>query len=118
MINANELRIGNLVLYEHKTMIIDEINSDGTIEFDDSINKKRIMSIWPIIITEGILFRCGFNKNNLMFINDILPFVKIIKCIDYFDVIIGNVFYVKLHSLHQLQNLYFALTGQELAIEL
>ena len=118
---AKELRLNNLVFFG----INDKLQIHSIIPKDIRLMDKgeqlfKTESEWyqPIPLTEEILLKCGFEKCNLLFINDIIPFVKIVKCGDYFDVIIGNVFYVKLYSLHQLQNLYFTLTGQELEINL
>ena len=124
-VTSNELRLGNYINAKH-------IGSDYDIVKVNSITNHSIgwgkgnfapshMDIGffkSIPLTKEILLKCGFVKRNILFINDTIPFVKIVKCGDYFDVIIGNVFYVKLYSFHQLQNLYFALTGQELEINL
>lgn len=111
-INSN-VKLCGLPLNQNNSLYIQAQPIDGTVIFIE-----KIEAFQPITPTEEILLKCGFKKRNLLFINDIIPFVKILKCRDCFDVIIGNVFYVKLYSLHQLQNLYFALTGQELEINL
>ena len=108
MINKRELRIGNLVKVNY-IFQVKEIKQDG------------INSIWgdyqysytalqPIPLTEEIL-----NKTNLR--------ADIKK--DYYEY--GNFFlerasnswyceHIEVTSLHQLQNIYFALSGEELDV--
>ena len=125
---ASELRIGNYVIV---------IKTSGTIEdFEAQIQCADItrifdkcFNIWnyrPIPLTEEWLVKFGFDKctNNIdtWFINSIfLPFKltytanknKLIP--DYMGT---NLRYAKVNYVHQLQNLYFALTGEELQIKL
>lgn len=118
---AKELRIGNLVFSTEDNKIgeVFQIDSSGIVFVNKSGNRwQGLKSIQYIQLTEEILLKCSFKKLNMLFINDIIPFVKIVKCVDCFDVLIGNVSYIKLYSLHQLQNLYFALTGKEIKINL
>jgi len=132
MIHSNELRIGNWVYnanYKNKfpTKVhgIDEIGIDPQLEFEDihcSIGYESLLSnLEPIPLTEEILLKCGFVNIESKTV-DILKFFGggITVCYDKVD----KYYYIKLHSnielkhLHQLQNLYFALTGEELKIEL
>lgn len=135
---ANELRIGNWVSNIHDIPMIVKAIYEDTIYVDF---KGNVGALWefnkyepfkPIELTEEILLKCGF-KHETMFI------IKNLYLIEYGDFNFAldenNGFYhVKLsnHSfghekqvglgmikyLHQLQNLYFALTGTELKIEL
>ena len=75
----------------------------------------------PIELTEEILLKCGFEKRedgdyNLFKYSE----VDIVICSDFSswkcDGINFSVNYIK--YLHQLQNLYFALTNKELEINL
>ena len=121
---ANELRIGNK--FTDKTgfeftisgMLCDtaygdfEGNQSGTWEFD-------INEIKPITLTEDILMKFGFEKRGDFLHKDLLnDWTKI-----YFNLTHGNICEISVnrHSciikcdyVHQLQNLYFALTGKEL----
>lgn len=78
------------------------------------------MLIEPIPITEDILLKCGFyQKNNLFILKDIT--LQLINCGTEIDNHLGFVllgFNNEIKYVHQLQNLYFALTGEELIIEL
>lgn len=117
---TNELRIGNLILF-----------SEGGIEFIvDTISEKGlnvhndIESIWieietfePIPLTEEWLLKFGFE------IQHNTPFYSMVARKDGFNLkvdITGNLFFsegyfnVQPKYVHQLQNLYFALTGKEL----
>ena len=125
MIDARELRIGNHVLDVHERVAIISTISDASVRLSsrnyhyDSFNCSEIR---PIPLTEEILMRCGaenlinsatgrtsFDIGSLMFENEEGGF-----CVFGSEWTIGKPFYY----LHQLQNLYFALTGEELNIQL
>ena len=125
MIQANELRIGNLVNFGDSTLIVD-IN---VLKDLDVYNQHKIE---PIPLTEEWLVKLGFEKRK-----DKTPKIALdIVCVwnkkqffffyesknnliaidflnsDYFGTKTTEIQYV-----HQLQNLYFALTGEELTIK-
>jgi len=136
-IKAEELRIGNLVADEwfdsFKIIIkIESINDKGiNLEITDDGNWSEIAQrfITPeyefkqlrgIPITEELLLKIGFSKWRdtylVLYIDEESGFnisynisSKGIEC-GYQD----EMFHIK--HLHQIQNLYFALTGQELNI--
>lgn len=107
MIQANELRIGNWVY----SLILEE-NAQIT-----SINSSIKDLLNPIELTEEILLKCGFKHKGGGFYIHCKSLIELCNVSDKFfvvgfkDVSLGNIYY-----LHQLQNLYFALTGQELEI--
>ncbi len=124
MIQANELRIGNWI---HNP--VQEINFQvdlatiGNVARDNG-NKNKVPSrllYQPIPITEEILLKCGFEKKKQRFESK-----EALLRISYFDSAwhcsIGDddfgFLFRTIKHLHQLQNLYFALTGKELQIEL
>ena len=107
--NANELRIGNLLQF-----------GGGFVEVDIVI--LRDLDIYPqsqlkpIPITKNLLFKFGFeNQENSNFWRceqwDELYLLGSDLHFDYEGKTIAIVKYV-----HQLQNLYFALTGEELTL--
>ena len=115
MIQANELRIGNWFYYQH---------SDGrsgyaqvSIGKDIDLIKERSINAKPITITSKVLENCGFKKTNGSFsdsyeyfgfgfyLDDAMNCFSHRGCIWY-----GN----EIKYLHQLQNLYFALTKNDL----
>lgn len=154
MIQVNELRIGNCILYNGNQSCVQlitplgiqlmERNSeypkretlvDGTMVINVGKLFKDFNELEPIQLTEQILFKCGFKKQILFpstFLLEIetyslSPVIKIYAYIDNTEAVSsvrliqgsnrkGNMIQVK--SLHQLQNLYFVLTGKELEVQL
>ena len=110
--DVRELRIGNLTYYGGRVYTI------GYYPFSFSGHENDMAHYKPIPLTEEWLLKFGFeNYDSLKFsINDLLV-------VDLHDFTFGvNRFDVcwldnknTIH-VHQLQNLYFALTGKELEI--
>jgi hypothetical protein len=124
MIPFKELRIGNLVTLDGFVQPIQVINAyKGHLCFANAMgnfeNDSDDKSIQPIALTDEILLKCGFDSGILKAGNLFLQ---------QFDDDKGFVFITgdaddplndkPVQYLHQLQNLYFALTGEELNIEL
>jgi len=117
---ATELRIGNWVKWNY------EERSDGNAypvefgyELDDIKNNPNIVK--PIPLTEEWLKRFGFESDSYQDMY-VLGWLKI-NCDKtkgkpelWIENITGKVVYIE--HVHQLQNLYFALTGQELELKL
>ena len=120
MIKTNELRIGNW--YEH----------DGKYYQVKSImNGESYPYVKPIPLTPEILEKAGFTKGKSIGLTldirfDETPFYSAYL---WFEFLAGSVYLYTLDDghnielanfiyLHQLQNLYFALTGEELEINL
>ena len=131
---ATELRIGNI------------INKNGlgeVIELREHVVKVRYKSdkvrtalvpyedIEPVTLTGELLAQCGFAKHAFYdrirggsFDTYVKPYFKIayngeefIPC-RFYDSITLSVYGNGVKYLHQLQNLYFALTGEELSINI
>lgn len=125
--NAKELRIGNYVTSEqaneyYEILTIVELDCELIIAEDEGGICFRNKDIKPIIITDKWLFKLGFNKINHIHGYDFFTLhnSKINKCnIDIYDKNTKYMGYSVLHCeyVHQLQNLYFALTGKELEIK-
>jgi len=121
MIKANELRIGNLVRYEDRNFKIYALSKElpclDTIEY--GIGVVSYKTIQPIELTEDILIKCGFEwRNEHRGVGAIMDFNKqSIGLMENGEVRYLNC-WVKLEYLHQLQNLYYCLTGKELEIKL
>lgn len=121
---ANELRIGNWYL----------MSGMGNNQFEQFINWTQALDFeaygQPIVLTSDILEKCGFKKNK-----NGEPCIEINDIASHLELMVGkeNYFYPsitqtpdmdeertvwlnRINSLHQLQNLYFALTGEELNI--
>lgn len=118
MIKANELRIGNFITIDNgeKPPYIYEVTAHDMEEIDGCGE-----DCFPIPLTPEILEKCGLRlqaQRTSIYIRDRLKIwighinggIAYLKNEDTDDSFyIGQVSY-----LHQLQNLYFALTGKEL----
>lgn len=114
MINQNELRIGN--------HITDVWASPGcafeVISFNIRTVKygAKFVCKWkdamPVPLTTDILLKCGFRR----FVNDFSKSGFIVHTRKKGFFLKKSV--PQIQYLHQLQNLYFALTGQELTFKL
>lgn len=109
MINANELRIGNVLIDPfYGTKII--VTVDVMKSILSGIEYK------PVPLTEEILLKCGFRKTHATFVY--AEDMAIGLDLDWVGIFCERMQEdIELDcpkSIHQLQNLYFALTGQEL----
>ena len=139
IMKANELRIGNKIIgkktYGGDVLTFKNFNDDLDVAFfsDGSIHEigEFLTDCDPIPLTEEILLKCGLFKHQ--YTNGIL----VTEWHDdehigdsEFEISdesneSGNFYYyskrgcdTEIKYLHQLQNLYFALTGEELEINL
>lgn len=122
MIKANEIRVGNWLNDPR------QYNPKFFPKTDNGYFKATARDIQyaeefePIPLTEEILLKCGFEyveevfsyccKFHNIYISTIGEFIFAPFCTNDSDCL------VKIKYLHQLQNLYFALTGQELEVNL
>jgi hypothetical protein len=121
---ATELRIGNLVNY----LIIDEMDERkkwfevSEIDYDDLRiiqNKHEVNQDYqPIELTEEWLLKFGFILNsNRYYLGDIVyEFINYTISLTADDPYCSHEVKNKIKYVHELQNLYFALTNQELTI--
>ena len=121
MSKANELRIGNLVTDQRGFIgSVTQICEDQTIKVR---NKDGVLLGWmradlfhQIPVTEEILLKCGFEKKFPFYVKGNIE-VRIMG--NSMPCWVSSRFVTtKDKHLHQLQHLYFALTGEELNIEL
>ena len=121
---VNDFRIGNLVLDEDGELcIIEQLSSDkmecfqqvSNIENKSCISTKYPSNIYAIQLTEEWLLNLGFSKH-LKFKNTYCKGVFSVKFTDsgliyfkYNDFVVAELLFV-----HQLQNLFFSLTGEEM----
>ena len=125
--NANELRIGNLVGFGSTNCRVYEIqeNCFYAIYNDGGSLKNTTCKLQPIPLTEEWLLRFGFEKTNTdgdnAWLNLRYRFLNFAS-----DESVGfKKVYLTLNNrmdiiclyVHQLQNLYFALTGEELTLK-
>ena len=133
--NANELRIGNLVYNKHGE--VHEIGHNCFNRFRNLIMEGNPSGFQPIPLTEDLLLAAGVKKHPHNS-NDFM--LEIPQEDDFYFYIVfhisnegnisvileGNGYYdssgelelPRLKYFHQLQNLYFALTGEELTINI
>lgn len=116
---SEEIRIGNYV----KSVRTGEVIAVDWIAIkhvhDGSIQQPPydMSSVYePIPITEEILLKCGLEKGDY---NE-FRHTNLIGTLTLYDGIceihLGDLYSVWIESLHKLQNLYFALTGEELEV--
>lgn len=129
-----ELRIGNIVGFKNRDdcyCVVTDLSSAGGIHLirkfydgDEDDQPEVIDDITPIPLTEEWLLKFGFNN-----INSKEYGIKCGSCWmslsnpknmgewqDYYCWIFDRFKFIELKYVHQLQNLYFALTGEELTI--
>ena len=130
---VNDLRIGNLLLFENETQEVSSIHSDNTIRLKKTKDDKchgcynvDTVTIEPIPITEEWLLKFGFyyqssdknyvvkskqeNNNSIKKIDGDWCYNN-----DYSD---ASCYFVReLRYVHELQNLYYALNDEELTIK-
>jgi hypothetical protein len=112
MINVHELRLGNWVNIWGEPNNIGSLQSNFWGVFINKVGEVDFKDISPIPLTPEILEKCGFvlmegSWYNLLYIDPVgAGRFKCLYSVPYLD------------YLHQLQNLYFALTGKELEINL
>jgi hypothetical protein len=117
---ASELRINNLVNYK----IVDELDERKE-WFEpceiDAVDLQVIDSDYqPIPLTEEWLLKFGFEKSD----NNFDWYIKDNYCVSFLKELDLIVFKIKFQTVdickikyvHQLQNLYFALTNEELTL--
>jgi len=103
---VNEMRIGNWY------------DENGSTK---QVNPNTIEAVWvaeriwckPIPLTEEWLLKFGFQKDSL---NIYRKYLNIHRGVSYFECYLGGIT-VEVQFIHQLQNLYFALKGEELEIK-
>lgn len=118
MIEARELRIGNFFIEENSGEIIKVIG----LEEKRIVFSGMFLDKWqskPIPLTEEILLKCGFTEryDEVFFIATGYVEIIYLKGELYLS-IEGQLLPLQCEHLHQLQNLYFALTGEELEVKL
>jgi len=116
MIDPKELRIGNWIWSEVSEMELKvEANYFEMLEFD---LKQKNSFYSPIPLTPEWLERLGFEYDERMiwWVNKKAGLFNAIRTTDNKDFIVaGSYGHSKpIRSVHELQNLFFALTGEEL----
>lgn len=132
MINAHELRLGNYLLQKQNNKIT---TVPLAYQHFELLAKGEAATLYPVVLKPELFEKCGFTENKdypllpaaREFIlvlpvsgsgkNEIYGYLKTNKECFARAVVEGVPASNPVYHLHQLQNLYFALTGQELAIK-
>ena len=132
MIKASELRLGNHLLFKFNGKIT--IISCDFVHFEQ-LHKGGASYFYPVMLKSELLQQCGFIENNdypllpqarefkqvLPVIgnanNELYGYVKNNGECFVRAMVNGNVASINFFHLHQVQNLFFFLTGNELEIK-
>jgi hypothetical protein len=142
---ANELRLNNLLFYGDEVLKVASIHNDNTIRFEKDNStigcfSTKLLSIKSIPLTEEWLLKFGFERRKGMYYASATYHKEILKTdfylrraggyenwfwgissgddfdtIHFIDVEFNDA--IRYSYVHQLQNLYFALTNEELTIK-
>ena len=127
MIKVNELRVGNIINRGDYISRVIQISAIGAISELHIISKplnyegERFVELIaePVPLTEEWLLKFGFKDNDgeLTLLIDNLLYIGWVD--DYAQLITEEGFTCgqNINHVHQLQNLYFALTNEELTIK-
>lgn len=128
MISANELRIGNLV---QRTIVLDILNERkfalvDPIMIRDCEYYKDNWAFEPIPLTPEILEKCGFewddrdddNKWLVLYYGRYKLMTDESSGFNLVNAYVDNKFINNYRYLHQLQNIFFFATGEELSISI
>ena len=108
---VQELRIGNLVSFDGFTYKAKSIHLEGYVVLNDLMySEVYINEIQTIKLTEEWLIHFGFFKSGSNFI------IQGLKIWNLGQGFVCDKNGIIIEHVHQLQNLYFALTGKELKI--
>ena len=111
---ANEFRLGNLIYYHIEDSMDERKEWDeiSSIDYDDIrcfVQYEDNSEYKPIPLTEEWLLKFGFEQMDLHRFNHEISILNTDRGM-YFQTI-------RIDYVHQLQNLYFALTGNELELK-
>ena len=120
MIQANEIRIGNYIAdiwTPNGLFKVTELRKDKI--FYGNCFKAKYDDIRPIPLTEEILLKAGFEKDieSLFYRNSFIIAKTKTRWAFYHNGLTGGEL-ARIDYIHELQNLIFALTGEEIKIEL
>lgn len=122
---ANELRIGNYATDNIQTGVITVFNNEACVlKHKSGIVKCKVSDLNPIELSESILKQFGFKlvfggsgDANVYRFGEKCNTMEVINRGYGFKYNTFNSCEIKIQYVHQLQNLYFALTGEELTFK-
>jgi len=117
---ASELRIGNFVTTIDDKIICTSVKgfygfavNTGIITHNNSVNDFEYLK--PISLTEEWLLKFGFQKNGCYYISEETNIEFYLTNGKLYCELYGETIF-NIENVHQLQNLYFSLSGEELTI--
>jgi len=122
---ANELRIGNWLHFDnfignsHYIQVTPRMFRNMGLDCSDNLEIELNQYYEPIPLTEEMLLKCGFHKElDAFYRKNKSQMIEV--CFHDDGILITNqsVCLSSIKYLHQIQNLFFALTNEELNIEL
>lgn len=121
--DVKELRIGNLVCYNGEVAKVKQITKHKigyhTKPYEMGMNYARLCEIEPILITEELLLKCGFDEPCDGVYEHNYEEFEVTKEVENWWVTWngGSDFWFRIKHIHQLQNAYYLVTGKELEIK-
>ena len=127
---ANEVRIGNYIRYCDNNYQVEQIikrNGKYALIFENLYHGVWIDEVEKIELTEDILLKYGFEliydgyyTTKLYLIQDTrFDFLINKQNFELSELVyIGDIYYPNVRYLHELQNLYYAITKEELEVQL
>lgn len=110
--NPTELRIGNYVEYANVMCEVRSYSKDGFLQTDGVT--APITAYQPIEISERWLVKFGFIRQPWGLVKEGLLFKDRNHECKELTLEVGNGFRTTVKYIHQLQNLYYAMTNEEL----
>jgi len=117
VLKATDLRIGNLVCKSLKSGNGRKLNQKITIADFERIEESITFNYEPISLNEQWLLDLGFEEDENLFHNQIALYKNGIGGFNYNVNYFEHENLYEISSVHQLQNLYFALTNEELTLK-
>ena len=132
MIQLNELRIGNYVVFKRDGsefyFFIEQISKEKVWlnTHDEDLSNGNpfevsLSDVFPIPLSDEMILKCGFKeRNKSIYYKDNFEILTENEQDCKFHIIgdYGYYFEVEISCVHQLQNLYFALKDTELEVQL
>jgi hypothetical protein len=133
MINVSELRLGNYILQKSEGRIA---TVRCTYQHFELVSREGTRDLYPVVLKAEILEECGFSENPdypllpgarefLLTLaipgsnkNELRAYIKSNKECFGRATLNGLPASANFYHLHQLQNIYFALTGKEMMMKI
>lgn len=120
---VQNLRIGNYVIDNGEVCEVIQIEANGNVmtTCKSKFPISHINELQSVELTDDLLLKCGLGQVGAFFVSDLIGVgtlrfaLKKIK--DHFFIEYGGK-YIRVASLHELQNIYHFITKRELEVDL